>query len=139
MELQATEVRIVRAADLEKADSYFQSPIEGNTVTPFGLIELGAARLKMALAVTDEGAFFPFQYHAGGGMEMAVIIAGEGIIEVREDEDSRKKYEFCSGDIVFIPPGIIYRVCNRRSDQKLVAWVFFGQETASYWPDGTPA
>ncbi len=67
MEQQAAEVRIVRAADRTTAGSYFQAPIEGNTVTHCGLIELGAARLKMALVETEAGAFFPFQYHAGGG------------------------------------------------------------------------
>ena len=139
MEQQATEVRVVRAADRATAGSYFQTPIEGNTVTYCGLIELGAARLKMALAVSDEEAFFPFQYHSGGGMEMAVIIAGEGAIEVGEHEDSRQSYAFRCGDIVFIPPGILYRVCNRRTDEKLVAWIFFAESTASYWPDGTPA
>ncbi len=139
MEQQGAEVRIVRAADSPTAGSYFQSPIEGNTVTPFGLIELGAARLKMALVETEAGAFFPFQYQAGGGMEMAVIIAGEGTIEVGEHEDKRQSQEFSCGDIVFIPPGIIYRVCNRRTNEKLVAWVFFAESTTSYWPDGTPA
>ncbi len=139
MEQQGTEVCIVRAADLKKAGSYFQSPIEGNTVTPFGLIELGAARLRMALVETEAGAFFPFQYHAGGGSEMAVIIAGEGAIEVGEHEERRQRQECSCGDIVFIPPGILYRVCNRRTDEKLVAWVFFAESTTSYWPDGTPA
>ncbi len=104
-----------------------------------GLIEFGSARLKMALAETDGGAFFPFQYHVGGGIEMAVIIAGAGAIEVGEHEDGRHSHEFTCGDIVFIPPGIIYRVCNRRTDEKLVAWVFFAESTQSYWPDGTPA
>jgi quercetin dioxygenase-like cupin family protein len=139
MEQQAAEVRIVRAADRTTAGSYFQAPIEGNTVTNCGLIELGAARLKMALVETEAGAFFPFQYHAGGGMEMAVIIAGEGTIEVGEHEDSRQSYAFRCGDIIFISPGILYRVCNRRTNEKLVAWVFFDEETTSYWPDGTPA
>ncbi len=139
MEQQQTEVRVVRAADRATAGSYFQSPIEGNTVTPFGLIELGAARLRMTLVETEAGAFFPFQYHAGGGLEMAVIIAGEGVIEVGEDEERRQRQAFSCGDIVFIPPGIIYRVCNRCTDEKLVAWVFFDEETTSYWPDGTPA
>jgi len=139
MEQQAAEVRIVRAADRTTAGSYFQAPIEGNTVTHCGLIELGAARLKMALVETEAGAFFPFQYHAGGGMEMAVIIAGEGVIEVGEHEDKRQRQEFSCGDIVFIPPGILYRVCNRCTDEKLVAWVFFAENTTSYWPDGTPA
>ncbi len=72
-------------------------------------------------------------------MEMAVIIAGEGAIEVGEHEDSRQRQEFSRGDIVLIPPGIISCVCNRRIDEKLVAWVFFAESTASYWPDGTPA
>ena len=70
---------------------------------------------------------------------MAVIIAGEGAIEVGEHEDRQQRYEFSCGDILFIPPGMIYRVCNRRTDEKLVAWIFFAEETASYWPDGTPA
>ncbi len=139
MEQQGTEVRVVRAADLKKASSYFQSPIAGNTLTPIGLIELGADRLKMALVETEVGAFFPFQYHKGGGMEMAVIIAGEGAIEVGEHEERRQRQAFSCGDIVFIPPGITYRVCNRRTDEKLVAWVFFAESTASYWPDSTPA
>jgi hypothetical protein len=43
------------------------------------------------------------------------------------------------GDIIFLPPGIIYRVCNLRTDEKLVAWVFFAESSTSYWPDGTPA
>ncbi len=139
MEQQQARVRVVRATDRTTADSLFQSPIEGNTVTHFGLIELGAARLVMALAVTEEGAFFPFQYHQHGGLEMAVIIAGAGAIEVGESEGNRQVYEFGCGDIVFIPPGIIYRVCNRRTDEKLVAWIFFAESTRSYWPDGTPA
>ena len=139
MEQQGTEVRIVRAADRVVAGNYFQAPIEGNRVVHFGLIELGATRLKMALVETDAGAFFPFQYHEHGGMEMAVIIAGEGAIEVGEHEDSWQRQEFSRGDIVLIPPGIIYCVCNRRIDEKLVAWVFFAESTASYWPDGTPA
>jgi quercetin dioxygenase-like cupin family protein len=139
MEPQGAEVRIVRAADLEKAGNSFQAPIEGNMVTSFGLIELGAARLVMALVETEAGVFFPFQYHAGGGMEMAVIIAGAGAIEVGESEGNKQVHEFGCGDIVFIPPGIIYRVCNRRTDEKLVAWVFFAESTRSYWPDGTPA
>ena len=136
---QGTEVRIVRAADRTTAGSYFQAPIEGNTVAHFGPIELGSARLNMALAETEAGAFFPFQYHAGGGMEMAVIIAGEGAIEVGEHEDRRQRYEFTCGDILFIPPGMIYRVCNRRTDEKLVAWIFFAESATSYWPDGKPA
>src|SRR5262245_2092007 len=139
MEQLQAEVRVVRPADLKKASSYLPSLIEGNTVAYFGLIELGAARLKMALVETEAGAFFPFQYHAGGGLEMAVIIAGEGSIEVGEHEDKRQSQEFSCGDIVFIPPGIIYRVCNRRIEEKLVAWVFFAESTTSYWPDGTPA
>jgi len=129
----------VRATDLKKAGSYFQSPLEGNMLAHFGLIELAAAQLKMALVETEEGAFFPFQYHAGGGMEMAVIIAGEGVIEVGEHEDKRQRHTFSCGDIVFIPPGIISRVCNSCSGEKLVAWVFFDEETTSYGPDGTPA
>ncbi len=139
MEQQGAEVRIVRAADRTTAGSSFQAPIEGNTVAHFGLIELGAARLRMALVETEAGAFFPFQYHGHGGMEMAVIIAGEGTIEVGEHEERRQRQEVSCGDIIFIPPGIIYRVCNRRTDEKVVAWVFFAESTTSYWPDGTPA
>ncbi len=139
MAQQGTEVRIVRAADRATSGSYFQAPIEGNTVSHFGLIELGSTRLKMALVETEAGAFFPFQYHAGGGIEMAVIIVGAGAIEVGENEDRWQSYEFTCGDIVLIPPGIIYRVCNHCTDKKVVAWVFFAEGTKSYWPDGTTA
>ncbi len=139
MKQQQAGVRIVRAADRTTAASYFQAPIEGNTVTTCGLIELGSARLNMALAETEAGAFFPFQYHAGGGMEMAVIIAGEGVIEVGEHQNSRQSYAFSCGDIVFIPPGMVYRVCISCTEEKVVDWVFFAESTTSYWPDGTPA
>ncbi len=67
MEQQQAGVCIVRAADRATVSSYFQSPIEGNTVSHFGLIELGATRLKMALVETEAGAFFSFQYHEHGG------------------------------------------------------------------------
>jgi hypothetical protein len=53
MEQPGAEVRIVRATDLKKAGSYFQFPIEGNMLAHFGLIELAAARLKMALVETS--------------------------------------------------------------------------------------
>lgn len=127
-------VRIMRAADRAARDSYFASEIAGNRVASFGLVELGSGRLQVALAETDGGATFPAQYHTGGG-EMAVIIAGAGAIEVGENETDREVYEFTTGDVVLIPPELVYRVCNRRADEKLLAWVFFGEETLSYWPD----
>jgi len=133
-----SQVRIIRAADRATKDGFFATEIAGNRAANFGLVELGSARLKMALAETDEGATFPFQYHVGG-MEMAVVIAGAGAIEVGENEAERSAYEFSSGDVVLIPSGLVYRVCNRRQGEKLLAWVFFSEETTSYWPDGQRA
>ena len=131
-------VRVMRAADRAARGSYFTSEITGNRVANFGLVELGSGRLQVALAETDGGATFPAQYHTSGG-EMAVIIAGAGAIEVGENETDRCVYEFTTGDVVLIPPQLVYRVCNRRAGEKLLAWVFFGEETQSYWPDGRRA
>lgn len=133
-----SQVRIIRAAGFAERDGFFATEIAGNRVANFGLVELGSGRLKMALAETDEGATFPFQYHVGG-MELAVVIAGAGTIEVGESEAERSVYEFSSGDVVLIPPGLVYRVCNRRPDQKLLAWVLFAEETTSFWPGGERA
>ena len=133
-----SDIRIMRAADRAAQGSYFASEITGNRVANFGFVELGSGRLQVALAETDEGATFPAQYHTGG-IEMAVIIAGAGAIEVGENETHRGVYEFTAGDIVLIPPQLVYRVCNRRADEKLLAWVFFAEETQSYWPDGRRA
>jgi len=131
-------VRIMRAADRAARGSYFASEVAGNRVASFGVVELGSGRLQVALAETDEGATFPAQYHTGDG-EMAVIIAGTGAIEVGENETDREVYEFTTGDVVLIPPQLVYRVRNRRAGEKLLAWVFFGEETQSYWPDGRRA
>ncbi len=133
------QVLIMRAAERTGQGSFFAAEIAGNRVAHFGQIELGSARLKMALAETDGGACFPFQYHSGGGVEMAVVVSGSGAIEVGEDKGASSMYEFTSGDVVIIPPDLVYRVCNRRPDEKVVAWVFFAESTQSYWPDGTPA
>jgi mannose-6-phosphate isomerase-like protein (cupin superfamily) len=132
------QVRVIHAADRATQDGFFATEIAGNRVANFGLVELGSARLKMALAETDGGAIFPFQYHLGG-VEMAVIISGAGAIEVGEDQGAGRVYEFTSGDVVIVPPDLVYRVCNRRSEEKLLAWVFFAEGTASYWPDGSRA
>ncbi len=128
---------ILRAADRAERGSYFAAEITDNRVANFGLVELGSGRLQVALAETDEGATFPAQYHIG--VEMAVIIAGAGAIEVGENETHRGVYEFTAGDIVLIPPQLVYRVYNRRAGEKLLAWVFFAEETRSYWPDGRRA
>jgi quercetin dioxygenase-like cupin family protein len=133
-----TQVGVLRAADRATQDGFFATAIAGNRVATFGVVELGSGWLKMALAETDAGATFPFQYHTGG-MELAVAVAGAGAIEVGEDEAERSVYEFSSGDVVLIPPGIVYRVCNRSTDQPLVAWIFFAEETTSYWPGGERA
>jgi hypothetical protein len=134
-----TGVRIMRAADRTVQGSYFSAEeIAGNRVANFGWVELGSGRLQVALAETDERETFPAQYHTGG-VEMAVIIAGAGAIEVGENETYRGVYEFATGDIVLIPPQLVYRVCNRSASEKLLAWVFFAEETQSYWPDGRRA
>ena len=134
----SSRVRIIRAADRAGQGSFFASEIAGNRVAHFGLVELGSARLKIALAETDAGATFPFQYHRGG-VEMAVVISGAGAIEVGEEESDRRVYEFASGDVVLIPADLVYRVYNRRVDEQLLAWVFFAEQTESYWPDGAKA
>ena len=131
-------MRIIRAAERTAQASFFASAIDGNRVASFGSVELGSPQVKMALAETDEGASFPFQYHRGG-MEMAVVVAGSGAIEVGEEESTREVYEFTRGDVVLIPPDLVYRVCNRRADEKLLAWVFFAEQTESYWPGGAKA
>ena len=131
-------VRIIRATDRAARGTYFASEVAGNRVADFGLVALGSGRLQVALAETDGGATFPDQYHTGGG-EMAVIIRGAGAIEVGENETDREVYEFTTGDVVLIPPQLVYRLCNRRAGEKLLAWVFFGEETESYWPDGRRA
>ena len=131
-------VRIMRAADRAGQGSYFAAEITGNRVANFGWVELGSGRLQVALAETDEGATFPAQYHTGG-VEMAVIVAGAGAIEVGENETHQGVYEFTTGDIVLIPPQLVYRVWNRRAGEKLLAWVFFAEETRSYWHDGRRA
>ena len=131
-------VRIIRATDRAARGTYFASEVAGNRVADFGLVALGSGRLQVALAEIDGGATFPAQYHTGGG-EMAVIIAGAGAIEVGENETDGEVYEFTTGDVVLIPPQLVYRLCNRRAGEKLLAWVFFGEETESYWPDGRRA
>ena len=68
-----------------------------------------------------------------------MIIRGADAIEVGENETDREVYEFTTGDVLLIPPQLVYRVCNRRAGEKLLAWVFFGEETQSYWPDGRRA
>lgn len=68
-----------------------------------------------------------------------MIIRGAGVIEVGENETNREVYEFTTGDVVLIPPQLVYRVCNRRAGEKLLAWVFFAEETQSYWFDGRRA
>ncbi len=133
-----SHVRVMRAADCAARGSYFASEIVGNRVANFGVVELGSGRLQVALAETDGGANFPDQYHTGSG-EMAVIIAGAGAIEVGENETDRCVYEFTTGDVVLIPPQLVYRVYNRRAGEKLLAWVFFAGETEFYWPDGRRA
>jgi mannose-6-phosphate isomerase-like protein (cupin superfamily) len=93
----------------------------------------------MACAETEPGAFFPPQYHQGGGNEMAVCLSGEGAIVVGEEEAYQQSYPFEAGDALFIPPGIVYHVRNRRTDMPLKAVVFFGATSVSYWPNGTMA
>jgi mannose-6-phosphate isomerase-like protein (cupin superfamily) len=131
-------VRILRVADRTAWGSYFASEIAGNRVANVGVVDLGAGRLQVTLAETDGGATFPAQYHCGG-LEMAVIISGAGAIEVEEDEAHKQGYAFTAGEVVLIPPQLVYRVRNCRADEPLVAWVFFAEETECSWPDGRKA
>jgi mannose-6-phosphate isomerase-like protein (cupin superfamily) len=132
-------VRILRVADHAAWGSFFASEMAGNRVANVGIADLGCGRLQVAWAETDGGASFPAQYHSGGGVEIAVIIAGAGAIEVEEDETNREVYAFTAGDVVLIPPQLVYRVRNRRGSEPLLAWVFFAVDKEFYWPDGRRA
>ncbi len=127
------EIRVVRPADHSANEAYFSTQIAGNTVTRFGLVDVGGSCLQLAYAQTDAGAYFPLQYHRGG-IELAVILSGEGAM-ITEDH---KAYPFEEGDIVIVPAEITYRVVNSGKGE-LRAWIFFSEETRSYWPDGSPA
>jgi mannose-6-phosphate isomerase-like protein (cupin superfamily) len=131
-------VRILRVADRAAWGSYFATEMAGNRVANVGVIDLACGRLQVALAEADGGASFPAQYQSGG-VEMAVIIAGAGAIEVEEDETNREVSAFTAGDVVLIPPQLVYRVRNRRVGEPLLAWVFFAEGTKCYWPDGRRA
>lgn len=120
-------------------ESSFPEAIEGNTVTNLGTVQIGMSSFRMACAETEAGAFFPPQYHQGGGNEMAVCISGEGAIVVGEEEACWQSYPFGAGDVLFIPPGIVYHVRNRSTDTPLIAWLLFGEKSVSYWPDGRMA
>ena len=127
------EIRVVRPADRSASEAYFSTEIAGNTVTRFGLVDVGGPCLQVAYAQTDVGAHFPFQYHRGG-IELAVILSGEGAM-ITEDH---KAYPFAGGDFVIVPAEITYRVVNK-GEGELRAWIFFAEETRSSWPDGSPA
>lgn len=129
-------IHIVRPTDLSDVVA---ECLDGNRLTSFGLIPSGSASLKLALVETEGGQAFPFQYHYGGGYELAFIISGQGTIEIGDDEKKRQCVVCGPGDLVLIPPGVTYRVCNTRADEKLVAWVCFADQAQSYWPDGSPA
>jgi mannose-6-phosphate isomerase-like protein (cupin superfamily) len=131
-------VRILHIAERAAWGSFFASEMAGNRVADAGVVDLGSGRLQMALAETDGGATFPAQYHHGGG-ELAVIIAGAGAIEVVEGATPGEVSSFTAGDVVLIPPQLVYRVRNQSADEPLVAWVFCAEETRFYWPDGRRA
>ena len=125
----------------EEADTnFFHTPIEGNSIKDYGTVSLDDSplRLKVALAKIEGGAIFPWQYHRGG-TEIALILAGEGVIEVGEDESVQETVSFAAGDIVSIPENVLYRVRNIHPIEPLQAWVFFSETCQSYWPDGSPA
>ena len=127
------EIRVLRPADRSASEGYFSAEIPGNTVTRFGLVDVGGPCLQLAYAETDAGAQFPLQYHRGG-TELAVILSGEGAMIT----DDHKEYPFEGGDSVIVPAEITYRVVNR-GEGELRAWIFFSEGTRSYWPDGSPA
>ena len=129
-------IRVLHVADRAAWRSLFTSEITGNRVASVGVIDLGSARLQMILAETDGGATFPAQFHTSS-RELAVIIAGVGAIGVGEDTTPSERYDIRAGDVVLIPPQLVYRVCNRHASEPLLAWVFCAEETQFYWPDGS--
>jgi mannose-6-phosphate isomerase-like protein (cupin superfamily) len=131
-------VRVLHVADRATWGSFFSSEIAGNRVANVGVIDLGSARLQVILAETDGGAIFPAQFHTGSP-ELAVIITGTGAIEVLEDEVIQEITLCAAGDVVLIPPQLVYRVCNHRASEPLLAWVFCAEDTQFYWPDGSRA
>ena len=128
-------MRVLRA-DVLPAGSLFATPVLGSWVTPFGVIDLGSPRLKVALATTEADAVFPAQYHTGG-WEIVVILSGAGAIEVPGEPTESTAFE--RGEVVLIPPGLVYQVCNRRREEPLIAWLFFEEEAQVFWPDGRRA
>ena len=127
-------VRVLHPDDLSQGN-FFATEIAGNQVVSFGIVEIGAPCLKIALATTDQGETFPAQYH-DGGIEIAVILSGGGAIEVLGEQT--EVHIFNRGDIVLIPADVVYRVQNRQNE-RLLAWIFFGESSRSYWSDGRPA
>jgi mannose-6-phosphate isomerase-like protein (cupin superfamily) len=131
-------IRVLHVADRAAWDSFFSSEIAGNRVASVDVIDLGSARLQMILAETDGGANFPAQFHTAS-LELAVIVTGTGAIEVLEDGIIQEIALFAAGDVLLIPPQLVYRVRNHRASEPLLAWVFCAEDTQFYWPDGSRA
>jgi mannose-6-phosphate isomerase-like protein (cupin superfamily) len=141
-------VRVLRApVDVGGSQAFFAESIPGNSVAAFGEIELAPpsdegrpTALTLAFAITEPGAIFPWQYHSGG-TEMALIVQGEGVIELDPGERRAKpdSFPFAAGDIVLIDAGVLYQVRNTSSTTPLRAWVSFPLGAASFWPDGRKA
>ena len=131
-------VQVLRSSDRAGWGRFFSSEIAGNRVAKASIVNLGTEQLHMLLAETDGGATFPAQYHTGG-VELAVIIAGVGAIEVVADEVIQEVFECEAGNVVLIPAQLVYRVRNRHASEPLVAWVLCGEDTQFYWPDGSKA
>jgi len=131
------QIRVLHPDSGAAIDAFFNTAIAGNRILNFGSVDVGKGKLRLAFAETAEGALFPFQYHDGGN-ELALILAGQGLMEIDGDDQSRQVFPFKSGDLVFVPAGVTYQVRNTGSGT-LRAWVIFAEETQCFWPDGSPA
>jgi quercetin dioxygenase-like cupin family protein len=117
----------------------FSTPIPGNTVSQLGTVSLvEGLNLRISYAITEGGNVFPWQYHRGG-TELAIALEGEGIIEVGNDDHIEQSIPFSAGNVISIPPNILYRVRNRHASRPLKALVCFPAQARSFWPDGTSA
>jgi cupin superfamily acireductone dioxygenase involved in methionine salvage len=139
------EVRILRPAQ-PGAAAYFGEEVIGSRVTALGSVDdlaVGPSGWRLALAETAAGETFPWQYHrhkegVDGIVEIAVILAGQGVIEVGEEDRVIGTFHFTAADVVLIPSDLLYRVRNT-GDEPLRACLFFSAEATTYWADGREA
>lgn len=150
-EPSAPSVQILRPTGTG-GEAYFGEEIAGNRVMSLGSVaNVATARAGwlVALAETDTGATFPWQYHQleggeNGIVEIAVILAGQGRIVVGKSAgqgivpEAVQSYPFREGEVVLIPANLVYEVHNCGSEP-LRACIFFCAGATSYWSDGRKA